>query len=456
MTATAKNRATTKSSMIPEGPYLHQLAGMAEARSWGEDLVRDLANHYAGQIRWADLDPYCVLYGPPGTGKTTFAKALAASAQLPLIATTFGEWQSAGEAHLGTLLQAMRASFDLAKSSAPCVLFIDELDSIPKRGAGSRATTYWNQVTNDLLKLIDGLSEAKGVVVVGACNHLEMLDPALVRSGRLGRKLHVPLPRLEDLPQILTFHLGDDARRAGDLASIAVLCIGKSGADIKQLVNAARRRARHARHPLGRADLLAEIESKVGKLDDATVRRIAVHEAGHAVVALRARVSRNINLTIVQSGDTAGAVFLDQAGTVWTRAAVEANLATMLAGRAAEHVFMGEVSGGAGGGANSDLARATKLAIEAVCRLGLSARQSMSWLGQSEDTPISHYPADIQAEVSELLRGAYQRAVVMIEQDWDFVNNVADALVRRRALSHRDFVIIDRRPRVAESIRREP
>jgi ATP-dependent Zn protease len=446
MSTTAEVAATMPPPTIPDGPLLQQLAGMADARSWGEHLVRDLADHYSGRIVWSELEPYCVLHGPPGTGKTTFAKALAASAKLPLIATTFGEWQSAGEAHLGTLLKAMRSTFEHARSAAPCVLFIDELDSIPKRGAGERATTYWNQVTNDLLKLLDGLADARGVVVVGACNHLEMLDPALVRSGRLGRQLHVPLPGLDALPQILAFHLGSDTRRMGDLSSLAVLCIGKSGADIQQLVTAARRRARYARRPIARTDLLSEIESSVATLDEGTMRRIAVHEAGHAVVALRTGLSSDINLSIVHAGEK-GAIYLDRTPRIQTRASIAATLTALLAGRAAEQVFFGEISGGAGGDGNSDLGRATRLALNAVCRLGLSSRETMCWLGQPEDTPLLAYPIAIQSEVAGLLSDAYQTAVKLIEQDWDFVDNTAAALMRRRALSHKEFVTVDRRPR---------
>lgn len=209
----------------PRGPKLDQLFGMAKARTWGECLAFDVAEYRAGRITWSDLDNACVLHGPPGTGKTTFATALAASCELPLVKTAFGAWQASGEGHLGSTLSALDEAFNDAINAAPCVFFIDELDSLPKRRGGSR-DTYMDNVVNHILTRLDDLNNKKGIVVLGARNHPDRLDDALVRSGRFDQLIPVELPTVKDIPKIILFHLGlqHDVRNQPDLSDVAILC----------------------------------------------------------------------------------------------------------------------------------------------------------------------------------------------------------------------------------------
>ena len=292
----------------PSGPLLSELAGMADASSWGKSLARDIPDFYAGRLPWSDVDPGCVLHGPPGTGKTTFAKALAATLRLPLITTTYGDWQSAEDGHLGSLIKAMRAAFARATTFAPCIFFIDELDSVPTRGATGAHAFYQNGVTNALLKCFDELRDIQGVITIGACNHPELLDPALVRAGRLDRLIAITLPTVEELPRIIKFHLRDDAAAIGDLSSVALLCVGSSGAEIEKIVRESRRIARDARRSLRRDDLIAAIEAAAPKMTDEDQRRVAIHEAGHAVVALRLGLSENISISIIPNKGTLGRI----------------------------------------------------------------------------------------------------------------------------------------------------
>ena len=214
---------------MPKGPLLSQLAGMPAARAWGEQLAADIAFYRRGLVQWHEIDAGLVLYGPPGTGKTTLARAIAATAELPFIATSYAEW-SRGHQYGIEVMNAILATFKLAQANAPCIVAIDEIDSIPSRSNIPSDHNATFAIVNTLLDQLDGLNRRPGVIVIGTCNNIDRLDPALIRPGRLGRTIEVPLPGLDALPQIIAFHLGDDATSCGDLGGIAVMCGGMSGA----------------------------------------------------------------------------------------------------------------------------------------------------------------------------------------------------------------------------------
>ncbi|MBP2551297.1 hypothetical protein J2858_004238 [Neorhizobium galegae] len=186
------------------------LCGYGAAQAWTRDLKADLELWREGALTWPEMSTKLLLSGPPGTGKTTFARALCNTLQVPLLVTSVANWLEPG--FLGDVLQRMSAAFTQASKHAPAILFIDEIDNIGSRSsAGTRQhDDYWVSLINRLLELLDGATKTEGVVIVGATNLPEKIDPALLRSGRLETHVRIPLPDVETLTGILTHHLGND------------------------------------------------------------------------------------------------------------------------------------------------------------------------------------------------------------------------------------------------------
>jgi cell division protease FtsH len=208
----ASGQAAQQSLKPPIGKdqlFVERLAGYGDAQHWALDLKTDLEAFKGKEVAWSDLSSRLLLSGPPGTGKTTFARALCNTLQVPLIATSVARWLE--PSNLGDVLAAMNATFEQANRSAPCILFIDELDNIGNRGRSDRPyDDYWSSLVNRVLELLDGAAKTEGVIVVGATNRPDKIDPAILRSGRLERHIVIPAPDTAALVQIIAHHLGSD------------------------------------------------------------------------------------------------------------------------------------------------------------------------------------------------------------------------------------------------------
>ncbi|WP_301589663.1 AAA family ATPase [Sabulicella glaciei] len=350
-------------------------------------------------LPWLEIDRGAVLVGPPGTGKTSLARAVAASAGLPLVASSLQQWQGARDGHLGTLLGAMQATFTQARRAAPSILLIDEIDSFTARTElPAHHRDYSTQVVNGLLELLDGALSREGVVVLGTCNDATHLDPAILRPGRLERLLAVPLPDHAGLVALLRQAAAPLHFAPEEVEALAVAALGRraTGAAVELWARDARRRARAERRPLAVADFQAAIGPPPPPWPEDDLLRIALHEAGHAVVAavLEPDLLGDTRLARepAELGDEGVRGFvawrLDDAlaqPLVLTSPRLRRLLAIKLGGRAAEALALGEVSAGAGGGEGSDLALATATTARAVMMDGLgtpSRGHELVWLGR--------------------------------------------------------------------------
>ena len=417
------------------GPSLEDLHGMDKARAWGERWIADVRDYRDGKIAWHEVDAGLLLRGVPGTGKTLFAQALARSAGVPLIGTSFSQWQASGKGYLGDCLTAMRKSFAEAMQRGPSILFVDELDAIGKRGGGGDPdhVNYWTTVVTCFLELADGVGKRPGMLLLGATNDPGAIDSAVLRAGRLDRLIEITRPDLASLGKILRHHLGDDLA-GSDLLAAARLAVGGTGADCALWVRTARQTARHARRPLMETDLLDAIGTVA--LPPEIDRRIAVHEAGHAVVTTLLRPGGVVDVRLGSASGFAGQVETTH-DTRSTRESVHGTLLELLAGRAAEEVLLGGYSGGSGGMANSDLAVATCLSVALETALGLGTIGPV-WMGlptsESVGPMLALRPA-LAARVQAYLEAVHAEAAAMIRDRVAAVSAVADALVEARSLT---------------------
>ncbi|RMH40793.1 MAG: ATP-dependent metallopeptidase FtsH/Yme1/Tma family protein [Deltaproteobacteria bacterium] len=441
------------------------VAGVDEAKQELREIVDFLANPDKYAKLGARLPKGTLLVGPPGTGKTLLARAVAGEANVPFFSLSGSEFV---EMFVGVGAARMRDLFEQAKSRAPCIVFIDEIDAIGKSrgGLGAMAThDEREQTLNQLLVEIDGFDSSQGVVIMAATNRPEVLDPALLRAGRFDRQVVVDRPDVNGRRAILEVHarqvrLGDDV----DLAVIAQRTPGMVGADLANVVNeAALAAARRGSERVQMCDFEEAVDriqlglEKRGRImSPEEKRRVAFHEAGHTLIALSVDHADPVHrVTIIpRSVGALGATLQlpTQDRYLLTEPELRDRIAVMLGGRAAETIATGELSTGA----QNDLERATETARQMVCRFGMSDKLGPVTFGRPLaarflDTPLGeernyseHTAQLIDAEVRRVVDEQYDRVEQILSAKREALERLATALLAKETLDRDEILAIVR------------
>ncbi len=393
--------ARQRISRAGEGPKLEDLSGYGAAAEWGLAAAADIAAYGRSELPWTACEPGVLLKGPPGVGKTMFASALARQAGVSYLSGSLAQWQSVGEAHLGTTLKAMRQFFDEARRLSPCIALIDELDSFgDRRESKTQNHQYHVQIVNGFLECLDGREGRAGVVLVGATNHPDRIDPAILRSGRFDRSIHIDLPSVSDIESIFRHHLGDDLVGT-DITSAARAAFTGTGADCAAWVRRARGKARRAGRAVEFSDLLAAIADSKDEIGPKHSLRAAYHESGRAIVA-HTFGAAPMDLVLRPCSAPYRRSNTDDLPGEMTRQAASAILTLTLAGRAAEILLLGTPSSNSA----ADLRFGSAFCMNMHCHWGLGDGIAVRDIG---------WRPDIEALVEQELKDALERATSILQ-----------------------------------------
>jgi cell division protease FtsH len=468
-----KSRARLLSSQQKKVTF-KDVAGVEEAKEELREIIEFLREPQKFQKLGGRIPKGVILVGPPGTGKTLLARAIAGEANVPFFSISGSDFV---EMFVGVGASRVRDLFEQGKKSAPCIIFIDEIDAVGRhRGAGlGGGHDEREQTLNALLVEMDGFESNEGVILIAATNRPDVLDPALLRPGRFDRRVVVPRPDVGGRDAILKVHtrkipLAEDV----DIAVLARGTPGFSGADLANLVNeGALWAARQNRKQVCMSDfetskdkVLMGPERKSMILSEEEKQNTAYHEAGHALVASMVPYADPIHkVTIIPRGMALGVTMqlpLDDKHT-YTRDYLESQLAIMMGGRAAEEIFLNHFTTGAG----NDIEQATEIARRMVCEFGMSdlgplaygKHQQEIFLGRdlstsrdfSEDTAIK-----IDQEVKKFISTAYQRAKEVLTTHREALMRIAEALLVREVLDASEVnLLIEGKP-LPERVKPEP
>ena len=414
---------TAPATPEPEaGTPPREITGIGPSYDTARQLVADLRLWAEGDVAWNEIPHSLLLFGLPGTGKSHLARAMGRSAAVNCVETSCAEWQSAG--HLGNLLLAMRRSFDEARKNAPCILFIDEIDAIGSRdSAGDNSASYRRQVVAGFLEQMDRISREAGIMVVGACNHPQHIDPAILRAGRFDIKIEMPLPSMAMLQHLLAERL-QDAVPEDAMLELARDCIGKTAADVDAAVRSARSEARHSGCALDLQLLRRHLQVMAQEENHDLLYRIAIHEVGHAITSW----SYGETITRISLSPSGGTIERDVPPNAGLPADFERQLYIHLSGRAAERLVCNTVSAGAGGGATSDLAQAARMVLAMDFELGLGAFGN-GWFGPQDPSRLTDSE---RQRLRERLDYAEDQARALLYPHQQLLQDMAVDLVQKR------------------------
>ena len=441
------------------GVTFKDVQGEDEAKEALEEIVTYLHDNKKYAEIGAKLPKGALLVGPPGTGKTLLAKAVAGEAKVPFFSISGSEFV---EMFVGMGASKVRDLFKQASEKAPCIVFIDEIDTIGKKrdGNGMGGNDEREQTLNQLLTEMDGFDANKGVVILAATNRPETLDPALLRPGRFDRRIPVNLPDLQGRVAILKVHAKDVKMEDNvDFNAIARATSGASGAELANIINeAALRAVRQGREKVTQEDLEESVETviagykrKNAVLSEEEKKIVAFHEIGHALVAAKQTNSAPVTkITIVpRTSGSLGYTMQVEEGekNLMSKEDILTQISTLTGGREAEKLIFGKITTGA----SNDIERATKLARSMITQYGMSDQFGMvaletvtnQYLGG--DTSLVCSPATSEAidkEVVKIIKEAEEKAYKILQDNKDKLNELSAFLLEKETITGEEFMKI--------------
>jgi len=449
------------------GIKFKDVAGEEEAKELLAEIVDYLHKPERYKEIGASMPKGALLVGPPGTGKTLLAKAVAGEANVPFFSISGSEFV---EMFVGMGAAKVRDLFKQANEKAPCIVFIDEIDTIGKKRDGGQygGNDEREQTLNQLLTEMDGFDGSKGVVILAATNRPESLDPALLRPGRFDRRIPVELPDLQGRIDILKVH-AQKIKLAGnvDFSAIARTAAGASGAELANIINeAALRAVRLGRSCATQEDLMESVEvviagyqKKNRVLSNKEKLTVSYHEVGHALVAaLQSQSAPVQKITIIPrtSGALGYTMQVDEGEHyLMTKTEMENKIATLTGGRAAEKLIFHEITTGA----SNDIEQATKLARSMVSRFGMSSEfgmvameavQSQYLGGDASLTCSMETQTKIDKKVTEIIQTQYDKAMQLLQTNQPKLHEIAKYLYEHETITGEEFMQILNRPMIEQ------
>ena len=442
------------------GKSFADVAGQDEAKDALREIVDFLHNPDKYAAIGASLPKGVLLVGPPGTGKTLLAQAVAGEAKVPFFSISGSEFV---EMFVGMGAAKVRDLFKQAQEKAPCIVFIDEIDTIGKKrdsGSGIGGNDEREQTLNQLLAEMDGFDGAKGVVILAATNRPDSLDKALLRPGRFDRRVPVELPDLQGRIAILKVHAKDVKMEDNiDFDTIGRATSGASGAELANIINeAALRAVRMGRSKVAQQDLeesvevvIAGYQRKGAMINDREKRIIAYHEIGHALVAARLKDAAPVHkITIIPR--TSGALGYtmqveEEERVLMSKEDLLNQIITLTGGRSAEEVVFNSITSGA----SNDIEKATSTARAMITRFGMSDTFDMMeletvnnpYLGNDTSLVCSaETAAQVDSEVRDIIRAAHQKALTILRDNRDVMDKLAAFLLEKETITGEEFMEI--------------
>ena len=453
-------KSTAKMYMQKDtGITFADVAGEDEAKESLVELVDFLQNPGKYTHIGARLPKGALLVGPPGTGKTLLARAVAGEAGVPFYFLSGSDFM---EMYVGVGASRVRDLFKQAQQTSPCIIFIDEVDSIGRSRSsyGGGGESEQQQTLNQLLSEMDGVDSSKGLLMLAATNRPEILDPALLRPGRFDRRIIVDKPDLKGRVEILKVHAKNvSLDDTVDLDAIALATSGAVGSDLANMINeAAILAVKRGRNVVNQADLFESVEVVIaGKekkdriLKEKEKRTVAYHEVGHALVtALQKDAEPVQKITIVpRTMGSLGYVMQvpEEEKYLMSKDELEARLVTLLAGRAAEELVFDTVTTGA----SNDIEKATQIARAMITQYGMSEKFGLMSLESIENRYLDGRAvlncgdataAEIDQEVMKVLKGAFERARELLADNRDILDKIAEFLFEKETITGKEFMEI--------------